>query len=63
MVSVHSVIGYNGGHYINYSRKGQFWYKFDDSHYHEIGVFKDMLSDMAEGKVLPYFVVYKVESK
>lgn len=45
---IFSVIGYNGGHYINYSRKGQFWYKFDDSHYHEIGVYNDMLSDMAE---------------
>mmetsp|Transcript_5031 Transcript_5031/g.4266 ORF Transcript_5031/g.4266 Transcript_5031/m.4266 type:complete len:269 (-) Transcript_5031:70-876(-) len=63
MVSLHSIIGYNGGHYINFSKKGKIWYKFDDSSYYEIGSYEDLLIKMAACKILPYLVLYKVDER
>ena len=43
----YSVIGYYGGHYINYSFKNGTWYLFDDHTWTEVGDYTALMEKMA----------------
>ena len=46
-ISLFSIVGYYGGHYFNYSKRGEKWYLFDDHNYRKIGDFTKLMEQMS----------------
>lgn len=61
--NLRSIIAYNKNHYVNFSKRDNDWYLFDDHQSRKVGIFDSMIECMMNSPFIPYIIMYETSEE